>query len=555
MASSSARWEQPSKGPVVSLCAHAGGVAVLRAGALLLLEDGGAQATVAAEHPAPAGAVLAAKLGDAWWVTCGESSLVRVGKGKPARFAEEHGPIRAIAANEEAVAVARDAQIEIWSHAGKRKWSAPCAPARAVSFAGTNLAILGEDGALSFVTLAKGEAKGAVRLASTDPIEDWRLARVDANHVVLALGEWLVLVNAVEHKVVRRVRAAAKVETVCADADWIVAGLDDGRVQVVHVATGEPRLELAAHAKTVRAVALTKTSLYTAGADGRVKAWDRTGFEAGARARAPVTAIASRGTLVAAGDRAGKVRVIDGGREVAVLPLGTSITAVHVTRELAVVAVTAQIVVRAEKPWRTPKPIALRAPATAFASDDTYAFVAHERGGVDVYDLGKGELVTSYALSDAPITALCRLPGTLLVVGTASTDGRVFIVDVADAKVVHRIEAHEDAFGVTCLGTDARGRIVASGSDDGTVVLLDPTKGKLLARLRVRETPAAIAFESSGRRFGCTFADGTAAVVTLGKQALVEDLGLRGASQVAWGTTPVFGLADGRVEPIAADAS
>lgn len=552
MASSSARWEHPVKGGVVGLVPFLGGLGALRDGGLVLLDEHGAEQ---GEHAVPAGATAAAKLGDAWWVANGDAFLVRVGKGKPARFADEGGVIAALAVNEEAVAVAREGGVELWSHAGKRKWSAPRASVSALAFAGTNLALLGEDGTLTFVTLAKGEEKGTVRLASTEPVSDWRLARVDGNHVVLALGDFLVVVNAVEHKVVRRVRTAAKVVSVSADADWICAGLDDGRVQVVQVGTGEPRLEIAAHgSKPVRAVALTKTTLFTSGGDGRVKAWDRTGFEAGARARAPVTAIASRGALVAAGDRAGRLRVIDQGREVATLPLGSAISAIHVTREDAVVAVTAQIVVRADKPWRAPKPIALRAPATAFASDDTYAFVGHERGGVDVYDLGKGELVTSYALSDAPITALCRLPSSILVVGTASTDGRVFLVDVAEAKVVHRIEAHDDAFGVTCLGADARGRIVASGSDDGSVALLDPTKGRLLARLRVRETPVAIAFEASGRRFGCTFADGTAAVVTLGKQALVEDLGLRGASHVAWGAAPVFGLADGRVERVAADA-
>lgn len=552
MASSSARWEQPSKGAVVSLAPFLGGVGVLRDGALVLVDE---QGTAAPEQAVAPGARVAARLGEAWWVAGAEGFLVRVGKGKPARFADEDGAIVAFAASEEAVGVARAGRVELWSHAGKRKWTASHGPVCAMAFAGPHLALLGEDGSLSFLTLAKGEEKGVVRLASTDAVDTFRLARVDANHVVLALGEWLVLVNAQEHKVVRRVRAAAKVVSVAADADWIVAGLEDGRVQVVQVASGEPRLELAAHApRGVRAVALAKTTLYTAGADGRVKAWDRTGFEAGARARAPVTAIASRGSLVAVGDRAGKVRVLEAGREVATLPLGTAITAVHVTREDAVVAVTTQIVVRADKPWKSPRPIALRSSATAFASDDTYAFVAHERGGVDVYDLGKGELVTSYELSDAPITALCRLPGSLLVVGTASTDGRVFVVDVSEAKVVHRIEAHEDAFGVTCLGTDGRGRIVASGSDDGSVALIDPAKGRLLARLRVRETPAGIAFEASGKRFGCTFADGTAAVVTLGKQALVEDLGLKGASHVAWGTTPVFGLADGRVEPIVAGA-
>jgi hypothetical protein len=137
----------------------------------------------------------------------------------------------------------------------------------------------------------------------------------------------------------------------------------------------------------------------------------------------------------------------------------------------------------------------------------------------------------------------------MLVVGTGALDGRVLIVDVADAKVVHRVSPHEEAFGVTSLAADARGRIVASGGDDGSVALLDPLKGRVLARIRVNETPASMAFEPSGRRLACVFADGTAAIVTFAaKGATVSDLGVRGATHVAWGDGLVFGFKDGHAE-------
>jgi WD40 repeat protein len=192
----------------------------------------------------------------------------------------------------------------------------------------------------------------------------------------------------------------------------------------------------------------------------------------------------------------------------------------------------------------------LRAPATAFASDEAYAFVGTQAVAVDVYELAAGRPVTTYALSsDDRITALLRLPNARLVVGTGALDGRVLIVDVADAKVVHRLSPHDEAFGVTALASDVRGRLVASGSDDGRVALLDPVKGRVLAQIRVNETPLSLAFEPTGRRLACVFADGTASIVTFAqKGATVSDLGLRGATQVAWGESLVFGFKDGHTE-------
>ena len=160
----------------------------------------------------------------------------------------------------------------------------------------------------------------------------------------------------------------------------------------------------------------------------------------------------------------------------------------------------------------------------------------------------------------ATITALARLPGALLAVGTGALDGRVLLVDVAEAEVIHRIEPHQEAFGVTCLATDPRGRIVASGSDDGTVVLIDPAKGRILVTLRMPETPASLAFEQTGRKLVCAFADDTAAIITLGaKGASVDEVDVHDVAKVAWGSNgPVFGLGDGnvtRMKPAARSAA
>ena len=236
------------------------------------------------------------------------------------------------------------------------------------------------------------------------------------------------------------------------------------------------------------------------------------------------------------------------------MPLGEPAIATHFVGNGTLVAATARIVMRAPRPWHAPRPIALKNPATATAVDDAYLFAGSARGAVDVFDMERGGYVTTYQLSDADISALCRLPGANLVVGTGALDGRLFVVDVAKAEVLHRIEVHDEAFGVTCLAADRRGRIVASGSDDSTIVLFDPAKGRALATIRVRETPISLAFDATGRRIVCAFADGTVAVVTLGaKGASIGDCGLRGATRVSWGDAPYVGFKDGRVEPLAVE--
>ncbi|MBX3233701.1 MAG: hypothetical protein KIT84_21380 [Labilithrix sp.] len=555
------------------LASSSGGAAALRDRAIDFYDDKGTRTgELALEKKGEA----VARFGDEWLVHVEKQKhLARVGDGASATFAAGKAAIATFGVGrDDTVVVARGEALELWSRDDEMRWSTrgPSAdkgragtkqaagPFHAAVVARDHVVALTEEGALVFLTREKGEATGALRLASTDPADSWRLAHVDGEIVVLALGEWLVWIDATTRKTVRRVRAKSKAQAVAADAEHVVVAVEDGLVQVFRSSSGEPRASFTVDPNGVHAVTLAQGALFTLGAAGEVRACDRTTLDVAAKTAAPIASLSMRGSTVVAGDKSGKVRVFEhtGGeiREVGAFTVGESApgepgaVGCWVGKGDVVVAAGARVMMRSAPPWNMPRPTALRGAPTAFTADDAYAFAGSSTGAVEVYDLTHSRHVTTYALSsDDRITALAKLPGAMLVVGTGALDGRVLIVDVAESKVVHRISPHEEAFGVTCLAADARGRIVASGGDDNTIALIDPAKGRVLAKIRVKETPVKLAFEPTGRRLAGIFADGTAAVVTFAaKAATVADLGIRGATHVAWGDSIVFGFKDGHVE-------
>jgi hypothetical protein len=534
----------------------------LRGDSAFAIEEGGALGTYDAdgtrtgETVLPRGAVQAVPFADAWLVrvpgaTHLAPSNAKPVKGKLAVFADGGSAVTAFAVAVDGVAVARAQALELWTHAGKLRWSVPGAWVAAAIVPG-HVVALAEDGTLAFTAMRDGATIGTLHLASTEPATDWRLAIIDAARVVLALGDWLVWIDVATRKTIRRVRVRDKVTALGADAEWVVCATDTGWIQAFSADSGEAGGAFETEQGKLSALALGKKTLFTGGEKPAVRAFGRAQLDVAQRASAPVTALSSRGDLIAAGDGAGNVRVLRGGAEVCTRPLGEAITAVYLARGDLLVAATTRVILRLPRPWDAPRPLALRTPASAFAADEDYAFAGTDTGSVDVYDLATATHVTSYALSDGEVTALARLPGKYLVVGTGALDGRVFVVDVTEPKVVHRLEPHDEAFAVTCIAYDPRGRIVASGADDGSIALIDPAKGKVLARLRVRETPISLAFDGVGRRLACVFADGTAGLVKLGPRgATMEDIALTGAARVAWGDDAVFGFLDGRVERLA----
>ena len=542
---------KPAHGPALALVVRGEGAAAVLANHSLGVFD--VEANRTSEVALPSGAVQAFSFGDGWLcrvpgATHLAPSNAKPVKGKPAMFADGGSDVSAFAVAVDGVAVARTESIELWTHSGKQRWAVPGAWV-AVAIVTGHVIALADDGALVFTAMRDGSNVGTLRLASTEPATEWRLASIDAARVVLALGDWLVWIDVATKKTIRRVRAREKITALAADAEWVVAGTDGGWVQAFASDSGEPGAAFEAQDGGVTALALGKRTLFSGGAAPAVRAWPRASLDVAKRTSSPVTALASLGDLIAVGDDSGNVRVLRAAVEIASRPLGDPLACLVLARGEMVVASTARLVMRSARPWNDLRPLALRAQSTAFDADEDYAFAGTDSGSVDVYDLAEATHVTSYELSDGDVTALARLPGRLLVVGTGALDGRVFIVDVTEAKVLHRLEPHDEAFGVTCLAADPRGRIVASGADDGSIALIDPVKGKILARLRVRETPTSLAFDKEGRRIACVFADGTAGLVKLGpKGATIEDVPLTGCTRVAWGDDAVFGFSDGRVE-------
>jgi len=543
----------------LALALRGDGVAAVEESGVLGSYDAEGKRT--AETALPKGAVQAVPFADAWLVrvpatTSLAPSNARPVKGRLAVFADGGTDVTAFAVAVDGVAVARTGSLELWTHAGKQRWSVSGAWV-AVSIVPGHVVALAEDGSLVFTAMRDGVTAGTLHLASTEPATDWRLAAIPAHEgaparVVLALGDWLVWIDLATKKTIRRVRARDKVTALVADGEWVVCATDTGWVHAFASDSGEPGGAFVTEQGAITSLALGKNTLFSGGANPAVRAFPRAKLDLAKRASAPVTSLAARGDLVAVGDGAGNVRVFRGGAELAARPLGESIISVHVARAELLVAATTRVILRSAPPWDAPRPLALRTPASAFAADEDYGFAGTDLGSVDVYDLASATHVTSYALSDGEVTALARLPGKYLVVGTGALDGRVFVVDVTEPKVVHRLEPHDEAFAVTCLACDPRGRIVASGADDGSIALIDPAKGKVLARLRVRETPISLAFDGDGRRLACVFADGTAGLVKLGPRgATMEDICLTGAARVAWGEEAVFGFLDGRVERLA----
>lgn len=555
--STAPRWEHRTENATLALAPRAdGGVAVLfEDGCLDLLRSDGARdgelrlpfsKAVSEGGGSPA---TIRRHGDAWMASIpGEAHLIRHTAGRNVRAAAGDEGVDAFAISGEQLAVARFGTLELWTLADQRRWSIDGGPFVGVTFAGRTLVALKADGELLFLSLLKGAVMGTLKLAAAEPAFSWRLASIDGTRFALGFGEWLVVIDAASHKVVRRTKVRGGILALAASERRMIVGFEDGWIQAFDAFTGEPRGAVQAHEGDVVAVAMSAGSIFSAARMGPVRAWDESAVETAARAGSPITSLACRGGFVAVGDRAGRLRMLKGVEEVGTLRLDGPITGTHVTVDDTVIAASGSVLVVLTKPWKTPRPILLQSASTALAVDAAYAFVGNEQGGVDVYDLERGTHVTSYALSEASICSLVRLPGAYLVVGTGALDGRLFVVDVAKAKVVFRIEAHQEAFGVTSLATEPRGRLVASGSDDGTIALIDPAKGRILARVRVPETPTSLAFDATGRKLAAVLADGSTLVVAIDQRAAVTPLEFRKAAHLSWGDTLVVGLADGRIE-------
>lgn len=367
--------------------------------------------------------------GKGWLVAyANQDHLLHVVGREKSVLAKHPSPVAAMRVAGEQVAVARFDGIELWTLAGRRRWICDGGPFVAVTVVGKTVVGLQADGELLFLSMMSGSVAGRLKLEVTEAAFTWQMAALEGSRFALALGEWLVIVDAAKEKVFRRTRLRGKVSALAANDRHVIVGLDDGWVQLVDALTGEARGAMEVHASAVRAVALDKGVFFTS-SESEVRAWDTSLLSGAPIAASPVTSLTSRAGLAAVGAKSGRLLIKKGVEEVGSMRLDSSVAFVHIANDDSVVAVSSSLLVRLQKPWRTPKPIMLSAPCTALAADDDYAFSGNENGGVDVFEFESGKKVTSYELSDATISALARTRGVHLVVGTDALDGRLFVVD------------------------------------------------------------------------------------------------------------------------------
>jgi hypothetical protein len=517
---------------------------------VLLSRDGKGHDTVTLKGPTVAGTALRVcdLRGEAWLVLrAGLTELVRVQGREQSAFGKGDDEVRDACTQGDFVAIARAESVELWTAAGQRRWRH-----EGDSFIGVTMvqkAVVGlrEDGTCVFLSMMSGSASGDLKLEVPEHASTWKLATLEGSRFAMTLGEWLVIVDVAKEKVFRRTRLRSKAGAIATNERRIVVGLADGWVQAVEALTGEIRASASVHESAVRALAITGEGALSLATDD-IRGWQLAALSGSPVAAAPITALASQAATIAVGDRAGKLRIQRGVEELASLRLEGAVAFVHIGADQTVLAASPSLLVRLASPWKVPKPLVLENACSAFCADEGYAFCGTNEGQVDVYDFSIHARLTRYELTEGPISALHRPRGGMLAVGTDALDGRIFLVDLVKSEVAHRIEAHQEAFGVTALASEPRGRVIASGSDDGTIALIDVSKGKVLGRVRVPETPVSLAFDPSGKRIAAALADGSVVLIALDQKGAVTKLETPKAARVAWGDALVVGLEEGRIE-------
>jgi WD40 repeat protein len=481
-----------------------------------------------------------------------ERQLLQLQGSERSVIAKGDSEILAFYVSGEFLAVGRNDRAELWTLQGKQRWTFDEGPVVAVTVVGKTVVALKADGEMVMLQVMSGAVAGRMKLEVPERASTWHLAPIEGSRFALVLGDWLVIIDAAKEKVFRRTRLRAKATALATSERRIVIGLEDGWLQAIDPLTGEIRGAVEAHAGSVVSLAIAKTSVVSVAEGSALRGWDVSLASTSLVPASPVSALAGHASLIAVGTHNGRIRIQKGVEELGTLRTDGSVNFVHVTRQDVVIAVSTSLVVRAESPWRTVNhPIVLDVPCTAFAADDTYMFCGTQTGSVDVVELQSGKKLTSYELTDASISALARARNVYLVVGTDSLDGRIFVIDVAEATVVHRIEAHQEAFGVTSLAIEPRGKVAASGSDDGTIALIDLAKGKVLARLRVPEAPVSLAFDNTGKRLAAVLYDGSVVIFALDKRAAMQAVTVPPAKRITWSEGAqsfAIGLEAGRLQ-------
>ncbi|MFE5295364.1 hypothetical protein [Streptomyces sp. NPDC056632] len=310
-----------------------------------------------------------------------------------------------------------------------------------------------------------------------------------------------------------------------ADGRTLVGGMGNGQVRVWSM----PEQILPAVADEASGLAFTPDgrTLATGGADGRVRLWNVSGA-AGVRALGEVDtgtrgvaelAFARDGRALAVAGDGGRLRVWDvgdparpralgpetqlgtGGRGLAFSPDGRSVIAGQDGHQVRVWSL-------ADPSHPTPVGSALKdqrlMDAYAVGSDGRSVAVWHGSGAVSLWNTGKpnpvAELPSPGAPPQVPEPLVYAPDGRTL----ASANGAATTLwDVTDPTVPRARGTATASSPVAALAFAARGDLLASGHNDGTVRLTDPSRPTALSRPLAGSSGRvySLAFSHDGRRF------------------------------------------------------
>jgi YVTN family beta-propeller protein len=138
----------------------------------------------------------------------------------------------------------------------------------------------------------------------------------------------------------------------------------------------------------------------------------------------------------------------------------------------------------------------------AVSPDGARLFVASEDSGrLVAVDAGSGGVVGQVAVGGEP-EGVAVSPDGRFVVATSEEDGTAAVVDAASLRLLHRIPVGARPRNVLFVGS----RAVVPGENDGSVTVIDPAAGRVVAR--------AVIAGASVRPMGLAAASGSLFVTT-----------------------------------------
>ncbi|MBD3183886.1 hypothetical protein GF312_16500 [Candidatus Poribacteria bacterium] len=118
-----------------------------------------------------------------------------------------------------------------------------------------------------------------------------------------------------------------------------------------------------------------------------------------------------------------------------------------------------------------------------FSRDGSMMAFAGSNGIVKIWDVESGKEILEQKIGDAPVNSLCfRYDGNFLALGM--DNGVIHILDIKNNQKSKELIGHQDAIGQgDCISINPDGRIMASGSRDGEVIIWDFVSGSVIKKI------------------------------------------------------------------------